>query len=112
MNISNVNFLFIITVAWDKARKEDKIINDFLTNLVTEHSKVINYKFILLVTKCDIKKNKEDVFSFVKNRMPLTFSKINFKNNVFISFSIGKVIAISDDGTPCQDDIISSHHLI
>lgn len=107
LNIPKVKIVFIITAAWNEARKSDPIINDFLTNLHEKHNNLFKSRFLLLITKWDSRKNQEeDVVSFVQDNMKLTWAKLNDRKNIFQPFSIGKVISITDDGKPGQNDII------
>ncbi len=106
LNIPNIRIIFILTASWGEAGNDDSKMSKFIDMLHEKNLSLTKNRLFFLVTKWDEKNNNEDIVSFVKREMPLTFSRLDLEKTFFQPFSAGNVIRVYDDGRPHPDDII------
>ncbi len=108
--IRALKLAFIVTTSWEDASKDDMAIDSFISYLNEHAAHLTTNRFLLLITKWDTKKSnsEESIDTFVRREMPQTYNKLSAKRNIIQPFSVGDVIAFSDDGKSHPDDIIET----
>ena len=98
MNCPDIDLVFLLVTPYDEAARQDAMMIDFLDYL---KEKKPDYEFgniLLVITKWDRYDgmHHNNLEAFVKEKMPLVYSRIKAENGSIAKFSIGNVSENND----------------
>ncbi len=98
MNCPDIDLIFLLVAAYDEAAEQDAMMIDFLDYLREKKPDFNSSNILLVISKWDRYDGiyKEDVESFVKEKMPLLYSRIKGESGSIARFSIGQVSESND----------------
>ena len=98
MTCPDIDLVFLLVVAYDEASNQDSMMIDFLDYLKEKKVEFDLSTILLTITKWDRYDGifKDDVEGFVKEKMPLLYSRIKADSGSIARFSIGHVSASND----------------
>lgn len=106
MSCPDIDLVFLLVAPYDEAAEQDAMMIDFLDYLIEKKPQYPLNDVLLVITKWDRYDGlyKEDVESFVSEKMPLTYSRIKAANASIARFSIGKVSEMNDHIVKLNDE--------
>ena len=98
MNCPDIDLVFLLVVAYDEASSQDSMMIDFLDYLKEKKVEFDLSTILLTITKWDRYDGvfKHDVEAFVREKMPLLYSRIKADSGSIARFSIGQVSESND----------------